>query len=343
MPTLLERVAGALFGSGGANVSDADRQLVEIATDAIAETVEPSVRARSGYREKLSGGVRATIAHLRALGREPLEPVLLGRSAWSHDPRVNAFFASADEVSACIGRSDEVRRFFEQHPECQEACALLGMKREERKVLAPRLEGDSLRRDVAQVSVSFSGHRLIAPAADAAQTRVEVGRRIIERLAQLALARVASLGEKAADLEQHKAFLATRLRMLKLGRGGIEGLASDPEKTASQIHALERELKQASEGYTEAKTSLLDPDGCIGQINAVLARPAEQVALTRVPMRLNRMGIQVETGSSEPAADLVLTDLSLGDGLRATIALARIPRSELPPKEDRLAQAEKYL
>ena len=29
--------------------------------------------------------------------------------------------------------------------------------------------------------------------------------------------------------------------------------------------------------------------------------------------------------------------------LRATIALVRIPRSELPPKEDRLAQAEKYL
>jgi hypothetical protein len=69
---------------------------------------------------------------------------------------------------------------------------------EERKVLAPRLEGDSLRQDIARVSVSFSGHRLIAPGADEAQTRLEVGRRIIERLAQLALARVASLGEKAA-------------------------------------------------------------------------------------------------------------------------------------------------
>jgi hypothetical protein len=32
------------------------------------------------------------------------------------------------------------------------------------------------------------------------------------------------------------------------------------------------------------------------------------------------------------AADLDLTELSLGDGLRATIALVRIPRSELPPK-----------
>jgi hypothetical protein len=75
----------------------------------------------------------------------------------------------------------------------------------------------------------------------------------------------------------------------------------------------------------------------------VLARPGEQVALTRVPLRLNRMGIEVEAGSSEPAADLDLTELSLGDGLRATVALVRISRGELPPKEDRLAQAEKYL
>ena len=340
MPSLLERVAGALFGgdSGGP-----DQQLIDEATEAIVETVEPRLRALSGYRRKLAGSVSQTIAHLRALGREPLEPIPFGRSVWSQDPRVNAFFASADEVPACIGRSEEVRRFFEQHSECSEAYALLGMKREERKVLAPRLEGDSLKQDVARVSVSFSGHRLIAPGADAAQTRLEVGRRIIERLAQLALARVASLGEKAAGLEQHKAFLAARLRMLKLGRGGIEGLVSDPEKTASQIRALERELKETSEGYAEAKSTLFNPDGCIDQINAVLARPGEQVALTHVLLRLNRMGIEVEAGSSEPAADLDLTELSLGDGLRATIALVRIPRGELPPVEDKLAEAEKYL
>jgi hypothetical protein len=341
MPSLLERVTRTLFGAG--DVDEGDRQLIEEATEAIVETVEPRVRARSGYRDKLAGSVSRMITHLRALGREALEPVCLSRSAWSQDSRVNAFFASADEVPACIGRSEEVRRFFEQHSECKEAFALLGMKREERKVLAPALEGDSLRQDVARVSVSFSGHRLIAPGSDAAQTRLEVGRRIIERLAQLALGRVASLGETAAGLEQHKAYLATRLRMLKLGRGGIEGLVSDPGKTASQIRELEDELKQAAQGYAEAKSSLANLDATIDQIDAVLARPAEQVALTHVPLRLNRMGIEVEAGSSEPAADLDLTELSLGDGLRATVALARIPRSELPPREDRLAQAEKYL
>ena len=342
MASLLEHIAATLFGTAG-GADEHDAQLVEDMIEVIVETVDPRVRALSRYREKLAGGVNRTIAHLRALGREPLDPLLLNRAAWSQDPRVNAFFARADEVSACIGRSDEVRRFFERRPGCREVWALLGMKREERKVLAPRLEGDALRQDVPQVTVSFSGHRLIAPAEDEAKTRLEVGRRIIERLAQLALARIAKSREKATDLEQRKAYLDARLRTLKLARNGVERLVSDPAKTEEQIREVERELGKAAASYAEAKSGLLAPDRTIGEIDAVLAKPEEQVALARVPLRINRMGIKVEAGSSEPAAELDLTELALGDGLRATVALVRIPRSELPPKEDLVAQAERTL
>jgi hypothetical protein len=35
--------------------------------------------------------------------------------------------------------------------------------------------------------------------------------------------------------------------------------------------------------------------------------------------------------------------LSIGEGLLATIAFVRIPRSEVPPKQDLLAQAQRLL
>ena len=54
-------------------------------------------------------------------------------------------------------------------------------------VLAPQLESDTLKREVAQTTISFSDHRLVAPAAALAETRPEVGRRIIRRLTQVAL------------------------------------------------------------------------------------------------------------------------------------------------------------
>src|SRR5262249_2025384 len=161
----------------------------------VVEAVEPRCRLNSGYQEKLEGCIRKSIAYLRQIGREGLEPVLLTRAAWSDDPRLNAFFATADDVPACLGPSNEVRAFFDDpaNREVQEAYALLGMKKEERTVFASQLDGDALKHDVAQVTVSFSGHRIIAPATTLAATRREVGRRIIQRLAHVALSRIVAL------------------------------------------------------------------------------------------------------------------------------------------------------
>jgi hypothetical protein len=343
MASIFERVVAALFGDSAAPPSEADKQLIEDLIEALVDTVEPRVRTRSGYREKLAPGVLRMIEHLRAMARERLEPLVLSRTSWSQDPRINAFFATADDVPACIGRSQEVRRFFEQHPECTEAYALLGMKREERQVFAPKLEGDALKHDVAQISVSFTGHRLLAPAAELAQTRLEVGRRIMQRVAQLALSRILALDQKATDLQQRKGYLATRLKVLLLARDGMEGLVNDPATIEQQIREIEQELKTTVGDYIETKASLATLDGYIEQINAVLALPEEQVILTHVPLRITRMGMKLEAGSSEPAEDLDLYELSVGQGLRATIEMVRIPRAEMPAKEDLIAQAKRYL
>src|SRR5204862_5591605 len=104
--------------------------LVGEATEAVVDAVEPKVRMDSRYRKKLEPCIRQSIEHLRALAREPLEPVLLSRVAWASDPRVNAFFATASDVRATLGRSQELRSFVDQpaNSAMQEAYAMLGMR-----------------------------------------------------------------------------------------------------------------------------------------------------------------------------------------------------------------------
>jgi len=344
MPSLLERVVEALFGSAAGKAPDIDQPLVDDAIDAFVETVEPRLKLHGGYRTRLDGNVRATIAHLRALGRQvPSDTILLTRAAWADDPYVRAVFAAASDVPAAIGRSEELRRFFDEHPACDEAVAVLGMRREERQVFAPKLEDGVLRQDVPQTTVGFAGHVLVAPAQAAEHTRLEIGHRIVLRLAQLVLARVVALGEKARTLEQDKAMLSVRLRMLRRARDGLQTLVGDHADTPAQIRELERELEAAGAEYVEAKASLATLDGYIEQINAVLANPQSQVALERVALRVSRTGVKVDAASPEPADDLELTELALGDGLRATIRLVRVPRSEMPPREDQLARAASML
>jgi hypothetical protein len=343
-PSLFERVAAALFGGGRPAVdNDVDRQLIADTIELVVEAVEPRIRFHARYREKLEACVGNAIAYLRSIGREGLEPVLLARAAWNDDPRLNAFFATADDVPACLGRSTELRAFFEANRDAQEAYALLGMKKEERTVFGAQFVGDEVKHDVAQVSVSFSGHRLVAPAATLAATRLEIGRRILQRLAQVALSRIVALDMKATELEQHKAYLGARLRLLNLARDGMEGIVKDAATIGEDIKAVERELNQTVDGYIEAKASLATLDGYIKHIHEVFSRPEQHVTLTHTPLRVSRMGIKADDASTGPVNELTLTELSIGENLRGAIAIVRCPRSELPPKEDLVAKAERYL
>jgi len=345
-PSLFDRIVATLFGGAQPPAdSKAERKLIADATEAIVDTVEPKVRHRNRYADKLEPCVRKTIAYLRAIARERLEPVLLSRAAWSDDPRVNAFFATPDEVPACLGRSRELRAFFEDpsNADVQEAYALLGMKKEERTVLAPQFEGDTLKQEVAQVTVSFSGHRLLAPAATLAATRLEIGRRIIQRLAQVALSRIIALDQKANELQQHKAYLGARMRLLNLARDGMEGIVSDPATIGEQMKAVERELKDTVDEYVETKGSLATLDGYLEQIDEVFSHPEQHLALTHTPLRLSRLGFKVNASETGLINELTLAELAIGENLNAAIAIVRCPRSELPPKEDLVAKAERYL
>jgi hypothetical protein len=345
-PSLFERVASALFGGAGEPAdSEAERKLVAETIEAVVDAVEPRIRMHSSYARKLDACVRRSIAHLRATGREGLEPVLLARAAWRSDPRVNAFFGAADDVAACLGRSTELRAFFDDpaNADVQEAYALLGMKKEERAVLGMELKGDAVQRDVAQTVVSFSGHRLVAPSATLAATRLEIGRRIIQRLAQVALSRILDLDAKATRLETRKAYLGARMRMLQLARDGMEGIVKDPATLAEEMRSVERELKQTAGDYIEAKASLATLDGYIEHIRDVFSHPEQHVALTHTPMRLNRMGVRVEDAAGGAVNELALAELSIGADWRGAIAIVRCPRTELMSKADLIANAERYL
>ena len=313
MAGLFQRLAGAL--SSGKK-QDADAALIGEAVDAIVDAVEPKVRMHSRYRQKLEPAVRKTIAHLRSLAATPLEPIELSRAAWAKDPRVNAFFATADDVPAVLGRSDELQRFFAQS-DASEAYALLGMQKTEK-------------REETRTLVSFSDHRVGAPGATIAAARVELGRRILLRLAQAALARIIAIDEKAGELESHKAYLAARLRLLR---------ASEEKDTGD----IERELKKTVEAFIEAKGSLATLDGYIGHIDEVFSHPERHVALTRTALRVDRLGVKVEGEATGPVNDLSLAELSIGSDLHAVIAVARCPRAEMPSREQLIAQAERSL
>jgi len=342
---LFDRVVAVLFGRGEPERPEEDAALVAELTDQIVDTVEPKVRAHRRYRQKLEPSVRATMAHLRQIGRLPIATLPLAREHWAEDPCLRAFFGRAEDIPDFLGRSKELRKFFQDpgHAGVGEAFALLAMRREEKTVFAPRYVNGMLMEDVTQTTVNFSGHRLVGLAADEAQTRLEVGRRIVLRLAQVALGRILEIDRQGIAQEQQKSYLATRLRFLKLARDGAQGIVDDPSTIASQIAEVQQKLDQAVRDTIEIKSTLVTLDGYIAQIEAVFGHPADFVSLCHMALPLDRMNVKVPEGSADPHAVLDLSELRVGDRLDVVIAFARCARADVPAPRDLLAQAERFL
>ena len=191
--------------------------------------------------------------------------------------------------------------------------------------------------------LSFSHHRLLCPATNAIACRREVGVRILRRLAALVLERITALDERATELEQRKAVLGARLRLLHLRRNGLEQIARDEGDVAAEIASMERELKGTVDDYLETKASLATLQTRIDHIDAIFGAPAEHVKLERVALRVNRLGYKIAAGSDEPMSELTLHELSIGDGLKITIAFVFCRRADVPPVESLAARGAEAL
>ncbi len=341
---LLDRLGSALFG--GRDPGEAlESALVAEMVEAVVDAVEPRVRLHSRYRRCLEPCLRRTFAHLRDIARQLPEPLALNRAAWSAEPFFNALFATAGDAESCMGDSRELRDFFADPANAAvgDATALLVARREERTVFAPRLEGEVLRTDVAQVTVGFAGHRLLAPAASAQAARREVGRRLLLRLAQAALKRIVDQDMRATELNEHKAYLAAVLRMLQLARDGMQGLVDDPATIEDRIAAVQAEISRTVEAYAEARGNLATLDGYLEHMEAVFGHPEEHVLLRPTDLRLSLMGVKLQPGEPGPANAFRLYELSDGHGLDVTIAFVTCARGDMPALIDRVAEAERLL
>ena len=248
-------------------------------------------------------------------------------------------------MPALLGRSKDLRAFFSvpSQRELGEAYALLAMKKEERTVLAPQQDGDRVQHEVPQVTVSFSGHRLFAPSASFEATRLEVGRRIIRRLAQLALKRIVDLDMKAAELGERKGLARRPAAAREAGGGGAAGLLEDTVDTRSKMAALERELHETVHDYIETKASVATMASYTGTSRPSWTIPSSMWSLHRTPMRLSRMGVRVDDSHPGPVNVFTLSELAIGEGGVVVIAIVRCPLAELPAEADPLANAERYI
>lgn len=322
---------------GGESQGRYPESLVAMAIERAVDGTDPRIRALPGYRKQLRAPVLHAIDHVVTLVDSLPAPLAADRGNYSGDARLRALFASADRMLEVFGNDSVLNEFRASAKDAGRITALLLAERVEKNVLGMELSGDMLRRDVAQVAVSFRGHRLVDPTISEDETRRLLKRRAFDHLLSLALARIIDVKGERAGLNQQRDVLKHKLNALQHGGWGLDDAGEgtlDPGALEGELADIEAQLA-AFHADTDALRAHL-------HITAELLADAERQFWGEViELRVDRMNIQRE--EADTSAQLIrFQELRNARGRRLVMLFLSMNPAVLPRREDFFTAAERY-
>jgi hypothetical protein len=298
------------------------------------------MRALPRYRKLLRAPVIHAIDHVVALVDGLPPPLAATRESYGEASSLTVLFASADRMLEVLVRDPALCELREgpAGDAAGQVMALLLAERMDRQVMGMELQGDMLRRDVAQVAVSFRGHRLVDPTVAEADTRRQLKRRGFDNLLSAALQRIGEARSERADLNRQRALLRRKLDALEQGGWSFD----PPDAVTPQPAALQTELEE-----TERQLAALGADdrtlhAHLDITAAVLADAERQLWSETVELHLDRMNIQRDA-QDDAARQVSLQELHTARGHRLVMLLIGIALDGLPRREDFFAAAQRVL
>lgn len=316
------------------------------ATIARVAQLQPQLRLARHYERRLAPAAATALTYLGDMVAALPPPREASAAAWSTDPYLHAYFVSGDELVQAISRSADLRAHFAAHSAAPEAFAVLGMAMTERHVLGVGLQGDTLRRDVPQTTVSFSDHQVRMCGPTDAALRTEIVRRMMEQLALEGLAHTAADKSRRDELERERALLKTRLQLLEHQGAGMRAVlgseasadAGEQAQLAAQLDDNERQL-----GALGMRADALDRE--LEHVRAVFAEPARHLYVETRHLRLDRMNVILDAHSPQAGDDFefqIARVPATPPRMRA-FTLIRFARADLLPEKNKFEEAAQLL
>ena len=312
------------------------------ATERLVDEIDPRLRGVSGYRKKLRQAVETTLSYTTDIVNMIPGPVAVDSRSWSENPMIRAFFSGPEELRRLFSKSEEIREFFDHRAilEPDHCYAMLSMTYRERTILGTELDGEMIKREVKQTSVSFDDMRVVEPGMSEYELRENLSERAFEVLTGYALQQITDLKLSQAELQEQRQLVETQLRLAKVKTSGLETLL---ERKPAQVSELRNQLRHTSEQLQASKARLTDLDDYIEIITQVLCQPEQHLQGRQFSVRLNKMNIKLGEQAAQAGETLQLTEISLGDRIRRVMLLVTFPRRDLLPEKDPLTEAMRIL
>ena len=320
---------GGWFGAAWRQYQErrAGSEIVRQATEQVVETADPTIRQTRGYHKALRTPVAGAMDYCRSLIDALPGPVVLNRGRYHDDPLVKALFASPDELAEVIRISPAAMELREQGNR-GEVVAMMTMLKQEKTIFGHQMEGEIIKRDVAQRAVSFYDHRIVGPAPDLEQTRGGIVKRGLEVLATVAMEGITTVRSRKAELREKREYLKGIMRILGGKSHVLEIFAAPDPEHLEQYRKAERLLAEVEQELEGLRDQMATPEHALDHLQGVMRQAGNTLAVQEQTFRLNWMGVRVEDQPEAEGHDITLAEFSLRDEFRRSAVLVRFSLDE---------------
>jgi hypothetical protein len=195
-----------LFKAHQSNVlqQQSEAEWISSAIVTIVQGTDIRLRAIGNYQKRMRKSVRELLDYLENIVANMPSPVKVSGTAYSNNSLVNTVFPSAIAMHRLFSQSLPVRNFFNSPENLlrQEVFALLFLNRTEKNILGAEIRGAVILREVAQTSIHFSGHQLIAPQATEEAARGALKKNLLESVIKQLKTQITQLRYGQSDEEK---------------------------------------------------------------------------------------------------------------------------------------------
>jgi hypothetical protein len=314
-----------------------DKDLMLRAIERVVDGTDPRLRAVSHYRRNLWNGVERAIDFVVTFVNALPPAIVADTHGYLSDPRLRALFTSPEQLREILSFSPGTRNYLKQasEPLAAELYAGLGAIRVEKNTLGIAMEGEILRRDVPQTSVSFCDHRLVCLTDNERDTRRELMKRGFDYLIETALQRlIAGRIHKTQLEQQQRKLLQHKAGLLKKAQVGLETLTGPAATEPADITTLEQQLQDLESELGQLRADSATLDKHLVKVAATLGEPEKYLQLESITLTLDHMNIKVSPDSPRVANTMTFEEIVMGKDRRLAALFVRFPSNELLPQPD---------
>lgn len=324
---------GEVVPSWGA-AEDEEQSCAGVLTEAVEHVVDATydrLRCLPGYSRRLREPVAATFRYIDELVEGVPGAIHCCSTAFSDDPRVNAFFVDPRHLQEVFSQNTQVRDLLAANPQVDECWALLCMRKDERQRFGMSLVGDTVQREVMQTAVSFTDHQVLAPGGSEGEARRSLKCCIFNGLLGHIRSQAGDAKTGAMKLEIRRKSLLGRLKKAASEQGG-----ESPQEVQAKIDDLERELASGC-------PRLVSLEDFLDFVVEVLGSPERYLSGCPGSIRLSRLGIKLEGEPVGNGDEIPFYLIQVASHTPRVGALVRFPRADLLPPQDFVRRADLFL